>query len=63
MEYGFKSIKSIVRFSFADQQPKTFWEGLQRPSTASGQRQSGSAASRWSQATEEDITTRIAARR
>jgi sulfoxide reductase catalytic subunit YedY len=28
-KYGFKSIKSIVRFTFTDQQPKTFWEGLQ----------------------------------
>jgi sulfoxide reductase catalytic subunit YedY len=28
-KYGFKSIKSIVRFSFTDKQPKSFWEGLQ----------------------------------
>ena len=28
-KYGFKSIKSIVRFSFSDQRPRTFWEGLQ----------------------------------
>ena len=28
-KYGFKSVKSIVRFSFIDQRPKTFWEGLQ----------------------------------
>lgn len=27
-KYGFKSIKSIVRFSFTDQQPKSFWEQL-----------------------------------
>ena len=25
-KYGFKSIKSIVRFTFTDQRPKTFWE-------------------------------------
>ncbi len=28
-KYGFKSIKSIVRVTFTDQKPKTFWEGLQ----------------------------------
>lgn len=28
-KYGFKSIKSIVRFSFTDQRPKSFWQGLQ----------------------------------
>jgi methionine sulfoxide reductase catalytic subunit len=28
-KYGFKSIKSITRFTFTDQRPKTFWEGLQ----------------------------------
>jgi len=28
-KYGFKSIKSIVRFSFTDQKPETFWESLQ----------------------------------
>jgi len=28
-KYGFKSIKSIVRFSFTDQRPKSFWEELQ----------------------------------
>jgi len=28
-KYGFKSIKSVIRFSFTDQQPKTFWESLQ----------------------------------
>ena len=28
-KYGFKSIKSIVRFNFTDQRPKTFWETLQ----------------------------------
>ena len=27
-KYGFKSIKSIVRVSFVDQRPKTFWETL-----------------------------------
>lgn len=28
-KYGFKSIKSIVRFTFTDEKPKTFWESLQ----------------------------------
>jgi methionine sulfoxide reductase catalytic subunit len=28
-EYGFKSIKSITRFTFTDQRPKSFWEALQ----------------------------------
>ena len=28
-KYGFKSIKSIVRMSFSDKRPTTFWEGIQ----------------------------------
>jgi sulfoxide reductase catalytic subunit YedY len=28
-KYGFKSIKSIVQFTFTDEKPKTFWESLQ----------------------------------
>ncbi len=28
-KYGFKSIKSIVRFSFTDKRPKGYWESLQ----------------------------------
>jgi len=28
-KYGFKSVKSIVRFEFTDQKPKTFWEVVQ----------------------------------
>jgi len=28
-KYGFKSIKSIIRFTFTDKQPETFWESLQ----------------------------------
>ena len=28
-KYGFKSIKSIVRFSFTDKRPKSFWEEIQ----------------------------------
>lgn len=28
-KYGFKSIKSIVRFTFTEERPKTFWEAIQ----------------------------------
>ena len=28
-KYGFKSVKSIIRFSFTDKRPKTFWEVIQ----------------------------------
>ncbi len=28
-KYGFKSIKSIVRFTFTDERPRTFWEVVQ----------------------------------
>jgi sulfoxide reductase catalytic subunit YedY len=28
-KYGFKSVKSIVRFSFTDEQPMNFWQALQ----------------------------------
>ncbi|KQP59094.1 oxidoreductase [Methylobacterium sp. Leaf399] len=28
-KYGFKSVKSIVKLSFVEARPKTFWEGLQ----------------------------------
>jgi sulfoxide reductase catalytic subunit YedY len=34
-KYGFKSIKSIVRISFTEQQPPTTWNMLQPASTAS----------------------------
>ena len=45
-KYGFKSIKSIVRFSFVEPRPKGYWEALQAVRIRLlGQRQSGSAAS------------------
>lgn len=55
-KYGFKSIKSIVRFTFTDKQPKSFWEQLQR-------KEYGFYANvnpkvdhrRWSQATEKPL--------
>jgi methionine sulfoxide reductase catalytic subunit len=55
-KYGFKSVKSLVRFVFTDKQPKTFWETL-------AEKEYGFWANvnpkvphpRWSQATEELI--------
>ena len=57
-KYGFKSIKSIVRFTFTDKQPESFWEKVQG-------REYGFWANvnpevphrRWSQATERMIGT------
>ena len=44
-KYGFKSIKSIVRVSFVDKRPETFWESLgSRRIRLLGQRQSGRPA-------------------
>ena len=58
-KYGFKSIKSIVRFSFTDQQPKTFWESLQAGEYGFWANVNpGVPHPRWSQATEEEITTK-----
>jgi len=55
-KYGFKSTKSIVKFTFTDKQPKSFWEQLAR-------REYGFYANvnpevdhpRWSQATERPL--------
>lgn len=57
-KYGFKSVKSIVRFSFVEERPKTFWQEL-------GAEEYGFWANvnpevphpRWSQAMERDIGT------
>lgn len=57
-KYGFKSIKSIVRITFTDEQPTSFWEEINA-------REYGFWANvnpkvkhpRWSQATEEVIGT------
>ena len=59
-KYGFKSIKSIVRFTFTDARPMTFWEEVQG-------REYGFWANvnpkvphpRWSQATEKVLGTGI----
>jgi sulfoxide reductase catalytic subunit YedY len=55
-KYGFKSVKSIVRFNFTDQQPKTFWEGLQAAEYGFWANVNPEVPHpRWSQATEELI--------
>jgi sulfoxide reductase catalytic subunit YedY len=57
-KYGYKSIKSIVRFEFVRTQPKTFWNDL-----APNEYDFSSNVNpkvphpRWSQATEEDVAT------
>ena len=52
-KYGFKSAKSIVKVTFTDKRPTTFWEGLQ-PSEYGFWANVNPAVShpRWSQATE-----------
>ena len=52
-KYGFKSAKSIVKVSFTDSKPKTFWEGIQ-PSEYGFWANVNPAVPhpRWSQATE-----------
>jgi sulfoxide reductase catalytic subunit YedY len=55
-KYGFKSIKSITRFTFTDQRPKTFWEGLQASEYGFWANVNPAVAHpRWSQASEELI--------
>ncbi len=57
-KYGFKSIKSIVRFTFTDQRPKSFWEALQASEYGFWANVNPQVAHpRWSQATEEVIGT------
>jgi sulfoxide reductase catalytic subunit YedY len=57
-KYGFKSVKSIVRFSFTDQKPKTFWEGLQANEYGFWANVNPEMPHpRWSQASEELIGT------
>lgn len=55
-KYGFKSIKSIVRFTFTDQRPKTFWEAIAPDEYGFWANVNPAVAHpRWSQATEEVI--------
>jgi sulfoxide reductase catalytic subunit YedY len=52
-KYGFKSIKSIVRFSFTDKQPVSFWEQLQKEEYGFWANVNPKVSHpRWSQATE-----------
>jgi len=55
-KYGFKSIKSIVRFNFTDQRPKSYWEALQGGEYGFWANVNPQVPHpRWSQATEELI--------
>src|SRR6185312_6401286 len=57
-KYGFKSIKSIVRFSFTDKQPKGMWEALQSSEYGFWANVNPQVPHpRWSQANEEVIGT------
>jgi sulfoxide reductase catalytic subunit YedY len=52
-KYGFKSVKSIVRFHFTDRRPKTFWETVQGSEYGFWANVNPEAPHpRWSQATE-----------
>jgi sulfoxide reductase catalytic subunit YedY len=57
-KYGFKSVKSIVRFNFTDQRPKTFWEAITPGEYGFWANVNPKVPHpRWSQATEELIGT------
>jgi sulfoxide reductase catalytic subunit YedY len=57
-KYGFKSIKSIVRFSFTEQRPKGYWEALQSSEYGFWANVNPAVPHpRWSQASEEVIGT------
>jgi sulfoxide reductase catalytic subunit YedY len=57
-KYGFKSVKSIVRFTFTNERPKSYWEALQSSEYGFWANVNPQVAHpRWSQATEEIIGT------
>jgi sulfoxide reductase catalytic subunit YedY len=57
-KYGFKHIKSIVRFSFTDKRPKGYWEALQESEYGFWANVNPQVPHpRWSQANEEVIGT------
>jgi methionine sulfoxide reductase catalytic subunit len=57
-KYGFKHIKSIVRFSFVDKQPRSYWQDLQDSEYGFWANVNPEVAHpRWSQASEELIGT------
>ncbi len=53
-KYGFKSVKSITRFTFTDKRPKSYWEALQASEYGFWANVNPQVAHpRWSQATEQ----------
>jgi sulfoxide reductase catalytic subunit YedY len=57
-KYGFKSIKSIVRFTFTDKRPKSYWEDLQSSEYGFWANVNPEVSHpRWSQASEELLGT------
>jgi len=57
-KYGFKSVKSIVRFNFTDKRPKSYWEELQSAEYGFWANVNPEVSHpRWSQATEEILGT------
>lgn len=57
-KYGFKAIKSIVRVTFTDERPVSYWEQLQRQEYGFWANVNPEVSHpRWSQATERDIGT------
>ncbi len=57
-KYGFKSIKSIVKFTFTDERPMNFWQEIQSNEYGFWANVNPEVAHpRWSQAMERDITT------
>ena len=57
-KYGFKSIKSIVKVTFTDERPKTFWEAIQASEYGFWANVNPQVAHpRWSQATERVLGT------
>jgi sulfoxide reductase catalytic subunit YedY len=57
-KYGFKGVKSIVRFTFTDKRPKGTWEVLQSSEYGFWANVNPAVSHpRWSQATEQDIGT------
>jgi sulfoxide reductase catalytic subunit YedY len=57
-KYGFKSAKSLVRFSFTEERPKSFWEALQPSEYGFWANVNPNVPHpRWSQATERILGT------
>jgi sulfoxide reductase catalytic subunit YedY len=57
-KYGFKSVKSVVQFTFTDKQPRTFWQDLQESEYGFWANVNPAVPHpRWSQATERVLGT------